>query len=68
MLGLQEKEDVSIDNLEKIQRGATRMMELEAWRIRANMIKLLKITKGLEGLKREDFFEMEEGQTTRRHS
>ena len=63
-----------VDNLEKIQRRATRMMEevrgmdyeerlrqtslvpLEARRTRADIIDVFKIIKGLEGLKREDFF------------
>ena len=66
-----------VDNLEKIQRRATRMMEevrgmdyeeqlrqtslvtLEARRTRADIIEVFKIMKGLEGLKREDFVEME---------
>ena len=75
-----------VDNLEKIQRRATRMMEevrgmdyeerlrqtslvtLEARRTRADIIEVFKIMKGLEGLKREDFFEMEVEKRTRGHT
>ena len=75
-----------MDNLEKIQRRATRMMEelrgmeyeerlrqtrlvtLEARRTRAGIIEMFKIMKGLEGLNREDFFEMEVDKRTRGHT
>ena len=75
-----------VDNLEKIQRRATRMMEelrgmeyeerlrqtrlvtLEARRTRADITEVFKIMKGLEGLNREDFFEMEVDKRTRGHT
>ena len=34
----------------------TRLVTLEAWRTRADIIEVFKIMKGLEGLNREDFF------------
>ena len=37
----------------------TRLVTLEARRTRADIIEVFKIMKGLEGLNREDFFEME---------
>ena len=67
-----------VDNLEKIQRRATRMMEelrgmeyeerlRQTRRTRADIIEVFKIMKGLEGLNREDFFEMEVDKRTRGH-
>ena len=46
----------------------TRLVTLEARRTRADIIEVLKIMKGLEGLNREDFFEMEVDKRTRGHT
>ena len=43
----------------------TRLVTLEARRTRADIIEVFKIMKGLEGLNREDFFEMEVDKRTR---
>ena len=47
----------------------TRLVTLvEARRTRADIIEVFKIMKGLEGLNREDFFEMEVDKRTRGHT
>ena len=46
----------------------TSLVTLEARRTRADIIEVFKIMKGLEGLKREDFFEMEVEKRTRGHT
>ena len=43
----------------------SRLVTLEARRTRADIIEVFKIMKGLEGLNREDFFEMEVDKRTR---
>ena len=46
----------------------TSLVTLEARRTRADIIEVFKIMKGLEGLKREDFFEMKVQKRTRGHT
>ena len=46
----------------------TRLVTLEARRTSADIIEVFKIMKGLEGLNREDFFEMEVDKRTRGHT
>ena len=46
----------------------TRLVTLEARRTRADIIEVFKIMNGLEGLNREDFFEMEVDKRTRGHT
>ena len=46
----------------------SRLVTLEARRTRADIIEVFKIMKGLEGLNREDFFEMEVDKRTRGHT
>ena len=46
----------------------TRLVTLEARRTRADIMEVFKIMKGLEGLNKEDFFEMEVDKRTRGHT
>ena len=45
----------------------TSLVTLEARRTRADIIEVFKVMKGIEGLNREDFFEMEVEKRTRGH-
>ena len=48
-----------MEELKGMDYDETRLIALEARRIMADMEELFKIMKGMEGLKREDSFEME---------
>ena len=51
-----------------VEKRLGRLGTLEARITRADTVEVFKIAKGLVGLQRGDFFEMEEGQRTRGHT
>ena len=60
---------VELRGMEYVERlRQTRLVTREAWRTRADIIEVFKTMKGLEGLNREDFFEMEVDKRTRGHT